>query len=253
MYNPQLAPSTRDGSLPSFGLARAVATLEDLFLSQPAELFDAGQAIFWEGDPAADVFHIVEGCLRLCRNLPDGRRAVIGFAFGGEVLGVSFPGSYSYSAEAVTPVRLRRLTRRRFLAAVDGSADLRPKLLARMYEEMNAAQQHMIVLGQLGAEERVVSFLLSAARRTGADRKRPVAVDLPMSRLDIADYLGLTIETVCRAISKLKRAGLIAMEGRHTIVLRRMAELQEQAGGLDEEDEYSQAPVSVRHPAVWPN
>lgn len=253
MYAPQIAPSARSATLPSFGLAPATVNLESVFTSQPLETFEAGEALFWEGDAASHVFQIVEGCLRLCRILPDGRRAVTGFAFGGEMLGVSFLGSYLYTAEVVTKVRLRRLARGRFYAAVDGAADLRPQLLARICEEMGAAHKHMIVLGQLSAEERVVSFLLSAARRTGADIKKPVSIELPMSRLDIADYLGLTIETVSRVFSKLKRNGLVGLEGRHTVILRRMRQLQDLAGGMADDDELPSPQVSTRYSTVWPN
>ena len=90
------------------------------------------------------------------------------------------------------------------------------------------------MLGQLGAEERAAHFLVSAARRTGADRKRPAAIELPMTRQDIADYLGLTIETVSRVISKFKRDGLVALEGRHRVILRRMSDLLELAGEFDD-------------------
>jgi CRP/FNR family transcriptional regulator len=119
-----------------------------------------------------------------------------------------------------------------------------------MYEEMSAAHHHLVVLGQLRAEERVVSFLLSAARRTGADKRHPVAVELPMSRLDVADYLGLTIETVCRTISKLKRDGLIALEGRHTVVLRRLGRLRELAG-LTEDDLEPEHDSTRPRQAAW--
>ena len=234
MYSPHLAPSTRNEMPPSLGLAGGSPTLNGLFAPHAADMLEPGEALFWEGDRAGHVFHVLEGCLRLYRVLPDGRRAVMGFVFAGEFLGLSLPGSYIYTAEAVTTVRVRRLSRSRFLAAVDETPELRPQLLARMCEEMSAAHQHLVVLGQLRAEERVISFLLSAARRTGADRRRPVAVELPMSRLDIADYLGLTIETVCRTISKLKRGGLIALEGRHILVLKRLDRLKELAGLTDD-------------------
>jgi CRP/FNR family transcriptional regulator len=161
---------------------------------------------------------------------------VVGFVFAGEIVGLSFPGVCLSTAETVTTVRLRRLSRSRFHGAVDASAALRPLLLARICEETAALHRHMIVLGRLGAEERVVNFLLAAARRTWADRKHPVAIELPMSRLDMADYLGLTIETVSRTISKLKRDGMIGLEGRHTVILRRIAALQDLAGGMEADD-----------------
>ena len=93
----------------------------------------------------------------------------------------------------------------------------------------------------------MVAFLLSAARRTGAEMNHPVAVELPMSRLDIADYLGLTIETVCRTISKLKRDGLITVENRHTVILNRMGSLEKLAGGTDEVDDAPPLRIAARH------
>lgn len=189
--------------------------------------------MFWEGDAASHLFQVVEGCLRLYRILADGRRAIMGFQFAGETLGVSCHGLYDYTAEAVTPVRMRRLSRNRLHVVEETTVGLQPLLMEKVFEEIRAAQQHIIVLGQLGAEERVANFLVSAALRTGADQKRPVVIDLPMTRLDIADYLGLTIETVCRAISKLKRDGAIILQGRHRIMLQRMGDLHNLAGMID--------------------
>jgi CRP/FNR family transcriptional regulator, anaerobic regulatory protein len=221
-------------SFPTSVQAGQAVSLEGLFTSQPVETFAAGQPLFWEGDPAKNVFQIVEGCVRLYRILSDGRRAVTGFVFGGEALGISFPDFCLHTAEAVTKVRLRRLSRARFLSAVESSSELRAQLIARLHSEMRAAHHHVVVLGQLTAEERVVSFLLSTSRRTGTDRSRPVLVELPMCRLDIADYLGLTIETVCRVISRLKRDGLIGLQGRHSVILKRPESLWELAGITDE-------------------
>ena len=172
-----------------------------------------------------DVFQVVEGCVRLCRVLPDGRRAITGFAFPGGVLGISLHDRHAYTAEAVTAVRVRRMARVAFHAAVDGSAELRPQLLALIFDEMSAAQDQMVTLGCKNADERVASFLVTTARRTGADLGFPVEVELPMSRLDIAHFLGLTIETVSRTFSKLKRDGLISLQGHRTVRLLRMRRL----------------------------
>ena len=228
MYVSHLVSLAGGAALPSQTL-----TLENLFATQPADKFAAGEGVFWEGDAASDIFQITEGCLRLYNILPDGRRAIMGFRFAGEMLGVSCQNIYSYSAEAITPVRLRRLGRARIQAVVGGAKHLHPLLLAKIFEEMEAVQRHIIVLGQLGAEERVAHFLVLALRRIGMGQSRPMVIDLPMPRQDIADYLGLTIETVCRVISKFKRDGLIALDGRHRVVLRRMGDLQRLAGELE--------------------
>jgi len=128
--------------------------------------------------------------------------------------------------------------------------------MAQLFEtmscEMGAAHDHMIVLGRLGSEERVATFLVSTARRTGADQTRPVRIELPMTRLDMADHLGLTIETVCRTLSRFKRDGLIALEGRHCMILRRMDYLRSIAGREEEGLPSEADQVSIR-PAAWPN
>lgn len=223
-----------------------------MLASQPVEKLAVGEAVFWEGDTASHLFQIVEGCLRLYRILADGRRAIIGFRFGGETLGMACQNTYGYTAETVTAVRLRRIGRNRIWAATDGADLLQPVLMARIFEEMAAAQRHIIVLGQLGAEERVANFLISFACRTGSDRRRPVAVELPMTRLDIADYLGLTIETVCRVISKFKREGMIAPDGRHRIILKDISALLHLAGELEDGTSSDLAGMTQRPPA-WAN
>ncbi|WP_414473894.1 helix-turn-helix domain-containing protein [Microvirga sp. M2] len=251
MYASHLILSADRAALPRFDFPSETLTLESLFANQPTDKFATGEAVFWEGDAASQVFQVAEGCLRLCSILPDGRRAIIGFVFAGEMLGLSCHGTYRYTAEVVAPARLRRLSRARLRAMEEGTEQLQSLLMARVFEEMTAAQQHIIVLGQLGAEERVAHFLISAARRTGADQKKPVTIELPMPRLDIADYLGLTIETVCRVLSKFKRDGLVAPRGRHALVLRQLSNLQDRAGEIDN-DAPSERPVAVRSPAVWP-
>lgn len=177
MYASHLVPSTRTPALPTSGISSEPLTLESLFVAQPMDKVAAGAAVFWAGDAAVNIFQVAEGCLRLYRILPDGRRAIMGFRFPGEMLGLSCQGTYRYTAEAITPVRLRRLSRSRsrLQAMGEGIHQLQAHLLEKIFEEMSAAQQHIIVLGQLGAEERVAHFLVSAACRTGADQKWPVA------------------------------------------------------------------------------
>src|SRR5829696_7289429 len=204
-------------------------TLRALFDSQVGETFAPPRAIFWEGDPDGHVFHVLEGCFRVSRLLQDGRRAILGFGYAGDVLGLSFRSCCPFTAEAVTPVRLRRLPRRRFDALVDGSRDLRSLLLSAISSEMAAAQDQIIYLGRTTAQERVATFLLNIARRSGAEMVTPVEIDVPFGRLDIADYLGLTVETVSREISKLKRDGLISTTRPHKIILRRLRGLRDVA------------------------
>jgi len=233
-------------ALPADTMERS-ATLRDLFRGQPSDAYSPGEAVFWEGDEAGHIFDVLEGVLRVYRILPDGRRAIMGFIYPGDVLGVSFQSRYLFTAEAVTDVRVRRFARGRFFWLVNDSPELRPQLFAILCDEMSAAQDQMLLLGRKSAEERVVSFLLAVNRKSGVEN----TIELPMSRLDMADYLGLTIETVSRMLTGLARRGLIATAGRHAIALRRIHALREIAGSEDSEGEPARRPSSRR--AVWPN
>jgi CRP/FNR family transcriptional regulator, anaerobic regulatory protein len=218
------------------GLA-ADPALKHLFLWSVAEKFKPPRSIFWEGDTATHVFYLLEGCLRVSRTMHDGRRAILGFNYEGDLIGASFRETYRFTAEAVTAVRLKRAPRRRFNELMDDRTDLRLQLLAEIRTELMAAQDHIIRLGHTSADERVATFLLNVARRTGSHAAAPVEIEVPFGRLDIADYLGLTVETVSREISKLKRDGLISMRGPHKIVLLRLGSLREIAG-MDVDEPY---------------
>jgi CRP/FNR family transcriptional regulator, anaerobic regulatory protein len=130
----------------------------------------------------------------------------------------------------VTPVRLRRLSRRRFNDLVEDSPVLRERLHAENCREMRAAQDQIIRLGRTSAHERVAAFLLHVAQRAGASITPAPQIEVPFARLDIADYLGLTVETISREISNFKNEGLISTNGPHWIVLRGMRELRQIAG-----------------------
>ena len=131
--DPQPAIHPPDVLAPSLGAVSGThpggPTLQALFLPQVAETFAPPRALFWEGDAAGHVFHVLEGCLRLYRIVQDGRRAILGFSYPGDLLGVSSSAIYTFTAEAVTPIRLRRLPRHRFNELVDNSQDLRSQRL----------------------------------------------------------------------------------------------------------------------------
>jgi CRP/FNR family transcriptional regulator, anaerobic regulatory protein len=221
----------------SAGTVSAPETLAALFRGQVEERFDAGTALFWEGDAAKDVFEVVSGVLRIYRILGDGRRVITGFLYPGDLVGVSLRDRYLYTAEAVVPVKVRRFSRRRFDEEVVRFPELRPQLFARLCDEMAAAQDQMVLLACKTAEERVCSFLLDVARRMHADSADLPVIDIPMTRLDMADYLGLTIETVSRTMSKLTRAKVISAEGRHSLLIGKLKRLV-QLAGEGEDDAY---------------
>jgi CRP/FNR family transcriptional regulator len=151
----------------------------------------------------------------------------------------------------VTRTKLRRYERGRFQDEINRSPELRPQLFARLCDEMAAAQDQMILLARKSAEERVASFLLVIARRLGAMQSQAV-VEIPMTRLDMADYLGLTIETVSRTMTRLTTCGVIAPSSRHAIVIRKLGKLVMLAGEVDDDDNRAIGMGAVRQ-AVWPN
>lgn len=185
-----------------------------------------GETLFHEGDPADQVFTLVEGVLQLCKLLEDGRRQITGFLVPGDFVGLAFGSDYVYTAEAVTPVRLCAFRRAPFLVLLGEFPHLEQNLFARVTNELVAAHEQMLLLGRKTAKERVATFLLRFSARLG-DAER---FDLPMGRGSIGDYLGLTIETVSRTLAALRREGVIALEGRAGIRLLDRARLAGYAG-----------------------
>ncbi|HWG80540.1 MAG TPA: helix-turn-helix domain-containing protein [Stellaceae bacterium] len=163
--------------------------------------------------------------------LQDGRRQITGFLFAGDFLGLTYNEAYADSAEALVPSKLCCFPRRKLEALLGQIPKLEQRLLGMASHEPASAQDQIMLLGRKSARERVVSFLLmlSAAAIRHGGRAEPVF--LPMSRGDIADYLGLTIETVSRTLTQLKAQGLVELLDEKHIRLSRPDALAEIAGG----------------------
>jgi CRP/FNR family transcriptional regulator, anaerobic regulatory protein len=187
-----------------------------------------GKSLFSEGDEAKNVYEIVHGTLRLCKLLCDGRRQITGFLSEGHLLGLAHEDRYLYSAEAVTEVTLCRYPRSRFSRMVDEVPGFAKRLLAVTSSELCAAQDQMLLLGRKSAAEKVASFLLTLVQRHGTQRGE---IRIPMTRGDIADYLGLTVETVSRSLSKLRQDGVIALPTANTMTLLDADQLEALADG----------------------
>jgi len=188
-----------------------------------------GETLFAEGDETNSVYEIVRGTLRLVKLLPDGRRQITGFLSAGRLLGLAPEGAHVYTAEAVTEVTLCRYGRAAFERLIDEVPGFARRLLDVTSHELRVAQDQMLLLGRKTATEKVASFLLLIAEQQDGDGT--LEVDLPMTRSDIADYLGLTIETVSRTLTKLKQDGLIALQEPHRIKIRNRDQLEELAAG----------------------
>ena len=222
-------PSRRTSqALPSL----LAGTARPAVISQPSAPFCAkrqGETLFAEGDKTNSIYEIVRGMLRLVKLLPDGRRQITGFLSAGHLLGLAPEGVSVYTAEAVTEVTLCRYGRAAFERLIDEVPGFARRLLDVTSHELRAAQDQMLLLGRKTAAEKVASFILLLAERQNGERAREM--DLLMTRGDIADYLGLTIETVSRTMTKLKNDGLIALLAPTRIEIRDRGQLAELAAG----------------------
>jgi CRP/FNR family transcriptional regulator len=171
--------------------------------------FASCETVFAQEEMTTSFYNLVEGVMRLYKLLPDGRRQIVGFALPGDFLGLTASPRHSFSADAIGPVAVCRFSRASFSRYIED----KPHLLRRIHDltirELNLAQDHMVLLGRRSAEEKVATFLIAWRDRLAELKGPSKTVPLPMSRLDIADFLGLTIETVSRTFTKLDREGVI--------------------------------------------
>lgn len=189
--------------------------------------YEAGETIVFESDTATSVFSLTSGLLRLSKLLPDGRRQIAGFLFPGDFLGITMEEEHAFTAEAIAPSTLCRFPRARFDAFVAAHSNLESRLYAVAAHELAATRQQLVLLGRKTATERLASFLLMLAGRSNHSLQEELV--LPMSRSDIADYLGLRIETVSRELTGLKTSRTIRLTGRQTLQILDRNRLQELA------------------------
>ena len=192
--------------------------LERLRTAMVTTRFSAGESIIHEGEPATALFNLVSGSVKLYKLLSDGRRQITGFLVPSDFLGIALNKNYAYTAEAIEDVHLCRFDRLKFGALLPELPNLEHRLLEAACTELAAAQDQMVLLGRRTALERLASFLLQWHRRTTVHHK-PGHVVLPMSRSDIADYLGLTIETVSRCLTLLKKAKVVQLVSRSELAI----------------------------------
>jgi CRP/FNR family transcriptional regulator len=200
----------------------------------PTLRLSAGQTLFREGDPTSRVFTLTKGSLKLYRLLADGRRQVVGFKFAGDFLGISIDEEHRFTADLIKDTEFCSFPRNRFAAFLSEHPDLEYRLYRLAAHELSAAEEQFVLLGRKSALERVATFLLNLAdRRRQFAELSTASVELPMSRSDIADYLGLTKETVSRAFSVLRSRRLIRLKTMHQVEILDRPALERAAEGLD--------------------
>lgn len=213
---------------------------EDLAFLTSAALcvtLPAGKLLMEEGEPATYFYNVNAGTVRLFKSLPDGRRQITGFASSGHFIGLASNDLNMVSAEAITSVQACRFSRTALTSILADYPALERRLLDIAMHELVLNQQQLLLLGRKTATEKIATFLLSWWRRQeGCTDALPAAnfkLSLPISRTDLADYLGLTIETVSRSLSSLKKEGLIEIPSIHEILFLRPQALANLAEAVD--------------------
>lgn len=190
-----------------------------------------GTDIFREGEPAGALYNLTAGTVKLYNMLPDGRQQVAGALFPGDFLGLAMNDAYAHTAEAMDDAALCRFPRGRFEGLLERIPRLEYRLLAMVSNELAQVQDQMLLLGRKNATDKIANFLLQLSRRQAARREPANPVRMPMGRTDIADYLGLTTETVSRTLTSLKTGGPIRLLHGNSVELRDRAALEARAGG----------------------
>ncbi len=235
--DPRLAKQlARCDSCPVRSLA-VCAVLEAEEIEQLASIVtdmnvDGGAIIFEEGDVADHVYTVTGGAVKTSKLLPDGRCQITGFLFPGDFLGLAHGENFAFSAEALGKTRICRFQKPRFMSVLDHFPKLEHRLLSDASSELAAAHSQMLLLGRKTASEKVASFLLMLFEKGARVEDSEDLIRVPMSRADMADYLGLTTETVSRTITKFRKEGLIVLENDHTIRLSDAEALDDMAAGL---------------------
>ena len=192
--------------------------------------YSPGQTIFLEADPAESLFVISTGCVRLHKLMADGRRQITGFMFASDFLGLALHDTYATTSEAVTDVSVCRFMRREFESLLEEFPQLEKRLLQHSANELSAMQDQMLLLGRKSAQEKLGTFLMVLAHRAAKKGNQHVELELPMTRHDVADYLGLTVGTVNRCFTRLHHQGVIELSDPQNVRLVDMDRLAELSG-----------------------
>ncbi len=200
--------------------------------------FAPGEEIAAAGEETTHVGTVVEGVVSLSKTMIDGRRQMVGLLFPSDFIGRPFRAIAPFDAVAVTHVRVCRFKRKSFESLCEESPNLEKRLLEMTLDELDASREWMLLLGRKSAREKLASFLAILARRAAGLADKPLAngvtVELALTREQMSEYLGLTIETVSRQFSQLKREGVIALKSAREVAILDFARLLDASG--DESD-----------------
>ena len=201
-----------------------------LFCISSIRTVPAKEVVYCQGEPCDYVYEVIEGVVKLYMLTADGRLQITGFAYPGQILALDAGSHYVTTAEAVKSTRLCQYPRAKFERVVEAHPELARQLFALVAQDLSAARSQMLLLGRKSATERVASFLMDLSGRAAARGEDPNLIELPMPRCDIGDYLGLTIETVSRTMTHLRRSGVLDLNQHRRVAIRdrdRLSEIAE--------------------------
>jgi CRP/FNR family transcriptional regulator len=196
----------------------------------------SGTELVAAGEPVTRFSNILTGVVKLTMALSDGRQQIVGLQFAPDFLGRPFAETSEVRAEAAGLVRLCSFPREALEELIGESPELHQRLHEQALRELDEARSWMLTLGRKTASERVASFLLLVARHADPEERGTKAFEVPLSRVDMADFLGLTEETVSRQMTRLRKADIIALETSRTVVVTDYEALKRSAGAEELQD-----------------
>jgi len=233
MYAFAATAVARQTRLPVGVLAKRTASALPARSTNPCSIgtlryFAKGDELFAEGDPSEFFYKVVSGTMRTSKLLRDGRRQIDAFHLAGDIFGLESGKEHRFTAEAIDDVVVLALRRGQVTSLLHDNPAFGDELMSSIMSNLDRAHDHMVLLGRKTAQEKLATFLLEMADRLTQGDAADDCFDLPMQRNDIADHLGLTIETVSRMLTQMARKGLIKFvaTGR-TIILSDRAGLQQ--------------------------
>ncbi|MXO65136.1 Crp/Fnr family transcriptional regulator [Altericroceibacterium endophyticum] len=195
-------------------------------------MLEPGDSLIWEGDDSVLVANVIDGVLKLSTGTEDGREQIVGVVYPADFIGRPFGSTTRHSVTALTEATVCVFARGDFDNFAAEHPGLEHKLLQRTLAELDRTRRWMLLLGRKNAEEKIATFLMDMVERLGKpeDGDREVTIALPFSRQQVADVLGLTIETVSRQFTKLKKEGVIDLPSRREVVILNRTALEDRAG-----------------------
>lgn len=207
--------------------------LVSLLKAQKCFSYKAKDVLFHEGDAAESVFLVASGMICLYRFMPNGQRMISRFIFPHEIVGLAFDADCSFTAACIEPTTVYRIARSNLNPLCAHSTSLQNDVVLMLRHELRTEHADHLPMMHQNAEARVARLLRILARHSGADCRKGERIQLPMTRSDIADFLGLTIETVCRTFSRMKEEGLISASAPDQILVEDVDALKSLADGED--------------------